>query len=96
MEPRKTARYALEPGQLGLGDSGSLSELVRQGIEDGVSDFEFDFSGLSSLNSAGIGILIGCRKAILAKDGVLRLSNVNDKIKEIFRLTKIDGLFELS
>ncbi|MBX7042232.1 MAG: STAS domain-containing protein [Ignavibacteria bacterium] len=93
MDTRRTARYALEPGHLGLGDSMSLSELVKRDIEDGVNEFEFDFSGLSSLNSAGIGILIGCRKAILANEGVLRLSNVNDKIKEIFRLTKIDGLF---
>ena len=80
---------------VGLSDKGNLSELVKTEITQGTNDFAFDLSGLRSINSAGIGIIIGCRKAIVANGGSLKLENVNDKITDIFKLTKIDGLFGL-
>ncbi len=80
---------------VGLSDKVNLSELVKTEISEGTNDFAFDLSGLRSINSAGIGIIIGCRKAIVANGGSLKLENVNDKITDIFKLTKIDGLFGL-
>jgi anti-anti-sigma factor len=85
----------LNENHLGLSDKGNLIDLVNSEIALGNKEFEFDLTELSSLNSAGIGILIGCRKAILGSGGELKLMNVNEKIAEIFRLTKIDGLFGL-
>ena len=80
---------------VGLSDKVNLSELVKTEISEGTNDFAFDLSGLRSINSAGIGIIIGCMKAIVANGGSLKLENVNDKITDIFKLTKIDGLFGL-
>ncbi len=94
-EGKKLAVIQLNEDLVGLSDKGSLGEIVKSEIAGGVNDFSFDFSGLRSLNSAGIGIIIGCRNSILAKGGSLKLDNVNDKITDIFKLTKIDGLFGL-
>lgn len=94
-EGRKTALILVNEELVGLSDKGNLSELVNSEITQGTNDFAFDLSGLRSINSAGIGIFIGCRKAIAANGGSLRLENVNDKITDIFKLTKIDGLFGL-
>jgi len=91
----KTALVVLNEDLVGLSDKGNLNELIKSEISEGVHHFLFDLSGLRSLNSAGIGIIIGCRNAILASGGSLKLENVNDKITDIFKLTKIDGLFGL-
>lgn len=92
---RKTAMVLVSEELVGLSDKVNLSELVKTEISEGTNDFAFDLSGLRSINSAGIGIIIGCRKAIVANGGSLKLENVNDKITDIFKLTKIDGLFGL-
>lgn len=93
---KRTALVRLSESHLGLSDTGNLSELVKNILGDGISSFEFDLRDLNSLNSAGIGVLIGCRKVITAAAGSLKLINVSDKIREIFRLTKIDSLFGVS
>lgn len=92
---RKNASILINEDLVGLSDKANLNELVKSEISDGVKDFAFDLSGLRSLNSAGIGIIIGCRNSIIANGGSLKLENVNDKITDIFKLTKIDGLFGL-
>ena len=94
-EGKKTAVVLLNEDLVGLNDKNNLNEIVKSEIAGGVQSFAFDLSVLRSLNSAGIGIIIGCRKSILAAGGSLKLENVNDKITDIFKLTKIDGLFGL-
>ena len=91
----KSAGIKPGPDHFGLSNEGSLLDIVKAEIASGTVGFSIDMSELTALNSAGIGILIGCRKEILANNGNLRLLNVPDKISEILRLTRIDSLFEM-
>lgn len=90
-----TVAVTLKSDQLALRDSGGLNELIQSELGKGLTNFEFDLSEIGTLNSAGIGVLIACRKSILDKGGSLRLVNVNNKIIDIFRLTKLEGIFGL-
>ncbi len=95
-ETNGTLTACIKPiaAHLGLSDGSSLLDIVKKELESGSKNFLIDMSELTALNSAGIGILIGCRKAVLTEGGKLRLSNVSGKISEIFRITKIESLFE--
>ena len=52
------------------------------------------FANVEHLSSAALGALITINNKIRAKDGQLRLANINDQIMEVFQITKLDRLFQ--
>lgn len=81
---------------VGLDQFNTLSELVSNEMKDGVSSFTFDLTDLTSINSSGLGILISCLKRIKESKGSLKIININEKILSIFKLTKLDNVFEIN
>lgn len=53
------------------------------------------FANVDHLSSAALGALITIYNKIKAKDGQLRLSNINEQIIEVFRITRLDRLFQI-
>lgn len=53
------------------------------------------FSNVDHLSSAALGALITINNKIKAKDGQLRLANINDQILEVFKITRLDRLFQI-
>ena len=53
------------------------------------------FENVDHLSSAALGALITINNKIKAKDGQLRLSNINDQIFEVFKITRLDRLFQI-
>ncbi len=90
----KTAVIEISEDAVGLNNFNSLSESVLQEIDNGLKYFIFDMSKINSINSSGLGILIGCLKKIKEKNGYLKIINLNEKIISIFKLTKLDNVFE--
>lgn len=85
----------IENDSVGLDQFNTLSELVTNEMKDGVRSFSFDLTGLTSINSSGLGILISCLKKIKESKGSLKIININEKILSIFKLTKLDNVFEI-
>lgn len=54
-----------------------------------------DFSNVKFLTSAVLGLLIRISKKVYENDGRLRLCSINPKIMEIFRITRLDKIFEI-
>lgn len=50
--------------------------------------YAIDLSEVNSINSSGLGILISCYKSVKDADGDLKLINANDKLLNIFKITK--------
>lgn len=80
---------------VGLDQFNKLSELVSNEMKEGIRTFVFDLSNLTSINSSGLGILISCLKRIKESKGTLEITNINEKILSIFKLTKLDNVFEI-
>ena len=55
-------------------------------------EFIFDFSNVSFMDSAGIGLIIGRYKLINMIGGELKIANVNTQIQKIFEMS---GLLRL-
>lgn len=54
-----------------------------------------DFSNVKFLTSSVLGLLIRISKKIYEKEGKLRLCAIDPKIMEVFRITRLDKIFEI-
>ena len=55
-----------------------------------------DFSGLDYISSAGLGVLLAAQKRLSQRGHALRLVNVNNQIRDVFRFSGFDQIFEIA
>jgi len=70
----------------------SLKEFIGKAAE---SRFIFDFERVTYLSSSALGMLIGIQKRIAQRKVQLKLAGVRDEIMEVFRITKLDTVFDM-
>ena len=70
-----------------------LRDAVVLELEKGEKQFVIDFSRTGYIDSAGLGVLISISKQIRAQGGELTLTNLNEDLRSLFQLTKLDTLF---
>lgn len=74
----------------------ALQESITSVIEQGERmNLILDFQNVRFLSSAVLGLLIRVSKKIYEKDGQLRLCNINAKIHEIFKITRLTKVFDI-
>lgn len=83
-------------GQLIVGNRQELKQKVLDELERGERKFLIDFSGTGYIDSSGLGVLVSLSKKIREQGGELRLANLNEDLKTLFELTKLDTLFQIS
>ena len=82
-------------GQLVAGNRQQLREAVVSEIERGTRSFVIDFAEAGYVDSAGLGALVSLSKKIRESSGSLRLTNLNEDLRTLFELTRLDTLFAL-
>ena len=70
----------------------SIMPLVEQ---VGKINLVISFANVKFLTSAVLGLLIRVSKKIYESDGQLKLCNIEPKILEIFRITRLDKVFDI-
>ncbi|NIR44176.1 MAG: STAS domain-containing protein [Gemmatimonadetes bacterium] len=80
-------------GQLIVGNRQELKDDVLKLLEDGHRKFLIDFKDTAYIDSSGLGVLVSLSKKIREKGGEMRLSNLNEDLRTLFELTKLDTLF---
>jgi len=80
-------------GQLIAGNRQQLRDAVSSEIDRGERSFLIDFVDTGYIDSAGLGALVSLSKKIREADGTLRLANLNDDLRTLFELTRLDTLF---
>ena len=83
-------------GQLIVGNRQQLRDAVLPEIDRGARHFIIDFADTGYIDSAGLGALVSLSKRIRESDGTLRLTNLNEDLRTLFELTKLDTLFQIS
>ncbi len=53
------------------------------------------FAGVDHLSSAALGVLITCHNRVKSKGGELYLSDISKPIFEIFKITKLNKMFQI-
>jgi len=83
-------------GQLIVGNRQELKQRVLDELERGGRKFLIDFSQTGYIDSSGLGVLVSLSKKIREQGGELRLADLNEDLRTLFELTKLDTLFQIS
>jgi anti-sigma B factor antagonist len=83
-------------GQLIVGNRQELKQQVLEQLENGDRKFVIDFAKTGYIDSSGLGVLVSLSKKIREQGGELRLSSLNDDLRTLFELTKLDTLFRIA
>jgi anti-anti-sigma factor len=55
-----------------------------------------DFAKLDYISSAGLGVLLAAQKELSARGQGLRIINMNGHIRDVFRLSGFDQIFDIA
>jgi anti-anti-sigma factor len=83
-------------GQLIVGNRHELKDLIQAALDNGERKLLVDFSRTGYIDSSGLGALVSVSKRIREAGGELRLAGLNDDLRSLFELTKLDTLFTIS
>lgn len=83
-------------GQLIVGNRQELKQKVLEHLEAGDKKFVIDFANTGYIDSSGLGVLVSLSKKIREQGGELRLSSLNEDLRTLFELTKLDTLFRIA
>lgn len=83
-------------GQLIVGNRQEFKQQVLDALEAGDRKFLVDFTQTGYIDSSGLGVLVSLSKKIRDEGGDLRLAGLNEDLKTLFELTKLDTLFSIS
>ena len=83
-------------GQLIVGNRQELKQQVLEQLEGGDQKFVIDFANTGYIDSSGLGVLVSLSKKIREQGGELRLSSLNEDLRTLFELTKLDTLFRIT
>ena len=83
-------------GQLIVGNRQELKQRMLDELEAGARKFLIDFDGTAYIDSSGLGVLVSLSKKIREQGGELRLANLNEDLRTLFELTKLDTLFHIA
>ena len=83
-------------GQLIVGNRQELKDLINGGLDRGERKFLIDFARTGYIDSSGLGALVSLSKRVRELGGELRLSGLNEDLRSLFELTKLDTLFQIA
>jgi anti-sigma B factor antagonist len=78
----------------GSGSGVELHELVRDLVEHGHKKILLNLRDVTSVDSLGIGQLFGSFTTVRNQGGVLKVTNANERVRNVFRLMKLDTVIE--
>lgn len=81
-------------GKLMLGeDSHRLEEVIPELLKDGRTKLIFDLSGVTHIDSTGIGKFIDTYSRLMKVSGKMRLAGASGAVRDSFRVTRLDTVF---
>jgi anti-anti-sigma factor len=83
-------------GQLVVSNRQQLKMRVLDEIESGARKFCLDLGACGYIDTTGLGVLVSIAKRIRDAGGALVLCGMNDDLKTLFSLTKMESLFVIS
>ncbi len=82
-------------GRITLGDSAALLRDTVRREADKNPRLLLNLADVSFVDSAGLGELVGCYTTLLNRRGLIRLLNVQPRLKELLKMTRLYTLFEI-
>ncbi len=93
VEHTNPAIIALSGNVLGGADAMEFSKAVGDLIREGAQSVILDLTGVELMNSSGLGMLVSASKSLHSVEGDLVVVGANEKIKGLFKMTRLDSVF---
>lgn len=72
-----------------------LREKFNDLIDNGEKHIKLDFSKCNFIDSTGLGVLVSVYKKLTEKNGSLKLYSLNPQVMKVFKLTRLDQVFDI-
>lgn len=82
-------------GQLVVTNRQDFKQQIIERIDAGARKLVIDFASAAYVDSSGLGVLVSLAKRVRESGGQLRLSGLNDDLRVLFELTRLDTLFQI-
>jgi anti-sigma B factor antagonist len=82
-------------GELDVYTAPVLEETLGDLVDSGTINIVVDLSGVTFMDSTGLGLLIKALKWTREKDGQLRIVANTEKVLKVFRVTGLDSVLSL-
>lgn len=79
---------------IGAGDS-QLRDVITNAMSDGKNKILLDMSGVTTIDSSGIGELVGAFTTVTNRGGKLKLLHLPAKLNELLHVTQLITVFEV-
>ena len=79
---------------IGAGDS-QLREVITNALNAGKNNILLDMSGVTTIDSSGIGELVGSYTTVTNRGGKLKLLHLPAKLNELLHVTQLITVFEV-
>ena len=79
---------------IGSGDS-QLREVIGNALNSGKNKVLLDMSGVTTIDSSGIGELVGSYTTVTNRGGTLKLLHLPAKLNELLHVTQLITVFEV-
>ncbi len=94
-DPNGVVVMAVE-GQLLVANRQELKQLLQDALDRGDRRFVLDFTPTAYIDSSGLGALVSVNRKVREAGGELRLAGLNEDLRALFELTKLDTLFVIA
>lgn len=64
-------------------------------IEKGIYNFVLDFNKCRFIDSTGLGVIVGIYKKCIENNGSVQLRNLHEDVLRVFKLTRLDRVFDI-
>lgn len=82
-------------GQITVGNRQEVKAMVQAVLDAGARKLVLDCRSTSYIDSSGLGALVTISKRVREAGGQIRLAALNDDLRALFELTKLDTLFAI-
>lgn len=82
-------------GELDVFSSPRLREQLLDVIDTGPVRLVVDLSGVTFLDSTGLGVLVGIYHRLRARNGTMSFVGANERVRRVFRVTQLTKIFAL-
>jgi len=76
-------------------DASVFRDEMLESINRGATEIKIDMSGLTYIDSTGLGVLITIHKRTKEKNGSLRVSGAQGMVEQLFKRTRLDHILTM-
>ncbi|MCF6179755.1 MAG: STAS domain-containing protein [Geopsychrobacter sp.] len=95
IEKNEIVKIEVQEERMDAHNSGDLKEQMLQLFDEGKCNLIIDLAAVRFVDSSGLGALVSGFKNASAREGSLKLCNLQPQVRSMFELTRLHRVFEI-